>query len=142
MTLMCRKHDNRPQQVIAGTTLEAGISDRLSFVRSGFKEGTAAVLNVVGREISSVERFAEMGVITIVLAPQRSDEIYHIQKRLRPGKFEVLNYSKLELHCNLEVPIDPPSRLGPDNKHHVKVSGVTGVYSRCKLCRNSPNNSW
>lgn len=54
MTLMCRKHDNRPQQVIAGTTLEAGISDRPSFVRSGFEEGTAVVLNVFGREICSV----------------------------------------------------------------------------------------
>jgi hypothetical protein len=64
MTPMCRQHDNRPQKVIAGAPFEADISDRLATAGDCFKEGTAIVFNVIGREIRSMERLAETGVAT------------------------------------------------------------------------------
>lgn len=64
MTPMFREHDNRTQQVIAGASFEAGISDRLAVAEDGFEEGAAFVFNVIGREIRRTERFAETSVAT------------------------------------------------------------------------------
>ncbi len=64
MTPVCRQHDNRAQQAIAGAAFEAGISDRLAVAGDCLEEGAAIVFNVIGREIRGTKRLAETSVTT------------------------------------------------------------------------------